>query len=595
MILCSSCGTLNHGTAKFCKVCGTAFVASGTDILACSVCGKPLRTEAHFCSHCGKSVADSHKAQSQLCSSCGALLRPDARFCKHCGTPLARIEEGPRCPSCGESLRPGVHFCRTCGASLDTEEDRFSESALSSLSPISDKDRSGVGALLLKQMVADRYLVLEKVAEGGMGAIYKAQDQRLSNKVVALKEIAEAAIAQDEREDIIASFSREAQLLARLSHPNLVRVTDLLDEGTYHYMVMEFVVGQTLEQILNTQQGPFSEAQVLVWAKQLCDVLHYLHSQSPPIIYRDIKPSNVMIVTGSEQVKLIDFGIARFYKPGKRKDTIQFGTDGYAPPEQYGSTQTDPRADVYALGAMLHQLLSRRDPQTKLFEFPPLRQLNSSVSRRVESAVQKAVEMLPDDRHPSMVEFWQALSNEPLPSGEILAPAIDLAVPINGDAQPEIVLDNVKTMPILPLGRIPQQTAGTISRVLVIPPGNSARLTTNAPWIHVQPDTLEQTGGSIEVSVKPHTLPVGHLHLDGNWLRRWWSWHTSRLVPVEREHQGLITVQYDDNTIEQYPVSVIIQPGQITIIVGWILTIGLLMLEVTIPIGVFLVLLSSLW
>ena len=594
MIPCPNCETLNHDTAKFCKVCGATLIVPVSEATTCPVCGKQLRAGARFCSYCGQPIAASPVTplQTRSCPYCGAVLRSNACFCKSCGKSLLELEAVRLCPSCGGYLPADAHFCRICGAPIDGRDDQVFDAISSFPSLTGDKNSFGADGLSPIQVIAERYWVLERVAKGGMGAIYKAQDHRLNNKVVALKEISELSIAQEEREDIIASFTREAELLARLRHPNLVRVTDLLHEGTYHYMIMEFVIGQTLEQILNSCQRPVPEARVLVWAKQLCEVLFYLHNQDPPIIYRDIKPSNIMIVTDSEQIKLIDFGIARFYKPGKRKDTIQFGTDGYAPPEQYGSTQTDIRADVYALGAMLHQLLSLRDPQSKLFEFPPLRKLNPSISVRVEAAIQKAVEPLRENRHASMLEFWQALSGELLDPEEIFTPAVDAARLVEDSPYLESAPDHVETMPILPLGGISRGAAEIVRRVLVIPPGNAARVSTSAPWIDVQPESIEENGGPVEVSIRPHKLSIGHLQLEGNWLRRWWGWHTSRLAPIACEHQGLVVVHYDDDTIERYPISVTIQPGHLEAIFGWVLTIGLLVLEVVIPLGVLLILLS---
>lgn len=593
MTLCPKCGTTNQDAAKFCKVCGAALGPTGGSV--CSACGRPLRPGAVFCSSCGHTVTDPRSVSSevQLCPHCGVTLRADARFCKFCGKALTETAAELVCPVCGGQLRAGVRFCRICGATVDAGHRQ--SPAMTSVPPPSPvrQSASGVNVPQSKQVIAGRYRILEKVAQGGMGAIYKAQDQRLNNKVVALKEVAEAAIAPEEREGVIASFKREAELLGRLHHPNLVRVTDLFPESIYHYMVMEFVNGATLEQLLNARQNPFPEAQVLGWAKQLCEVLQYLHSQEPPIIYRDIKPSNIMIVAGSEQIKLIDFGIARFYKPGKRKDTIQFGTDGYAPPEQYGSTQTDIRADVYALGAMLHQLLTLRDPQTKLFEFPSVRQLNPAISPRVEAAIQRALEGRRDARHASMAEFWQALSNDALTSGKMSAPPVSMTPLPDENVQPTPEIGAGKTMPTLTLGSVPRGTVGVINRVLAIPAGSPARLSVSVPWIVVQPDTLDQGGGAVEVQVSPGTLGIDHLQLDGNWLRRWWGWHTARLVPVAREHRGLVLVHYEEPGVEQYPISIIIQPTPLMSLVGWGLTIGLLLLEVGIPIGLLLALLAG--
>ncbi|MGC9346530.1 MAG: protein kinase domain-containing protein, partial [Anaerolineae bacterium] len=363
----------------------------------------------------GSSVQDSSSPQL-TCPFCGAAFRERSRFCNQCGHPLPSPDEVPsskevapqvpelRCPQCGGRLRPGARFCRKCGAPTTPIETAAASQDRPTWPP--PTSGFGTGSLLPMQTIAGRYLILEKIAQGGMGAIYKAQDQRLQGKIVVIKEMSETAIVPSERESVLESFTREAELLARLDHPNLVKVTDYLQEGERHYMVMEFIEGNTLQNLLESCIDPFQEEQVLDWAEQLCSVLAFLHSQSPPIVYRDMKPGNIMISEDGNQVKLIDFGIARFYKPGKRRDTIQFGTDGYAPPEQYGKAQTDARADVYALGATLHQLLTLRDPGDQLFHFDTVRRHTKSVSTRVNDAIAKAVEMNKERRHQSMEELW---------------------------------------------------------------------------------------------------------------------------------------------------------------------------------------------
>src|SRR5690242_20652125 len=180
---------------------------------------------------------------------------------------------------------------------------------------------------------------------------------------------------------------------------------------------MEFIAGRTLLETLRRAGGRLPVAQALDYADQLCDVLAYLHSQNPPIIYRDLKPSNVMIVgeepgavesplsvvrsqsprttdkgprTANTQLVLIDFGIARFYRPGQAGDTAIYGTTGYAPPEQYGRGQTDARTDIYALGVLLHQLLTGHDPTSTPFALPPPRTLNATIPPQIAAAITRA-------------------------------------------------------------------------------------------------------------------------------------------------------------------------------------------------------------
>jgi len=172
--------------------------------------------------------------------------------------------------------------------------------------------------------------------------------------------------------------------------------------------VMDFIEGQTLGQLLSQRTAPFTEAEVLDWAGQLCDVLSYLHAQHPPVIFRDLKPDNIMLAP-DRRIKLIDFGIARLFKPGQLKDTRRFGTPGFAPPEQYGQGQTDARSDVYALGVTLHHLLTKYDPSITPFALPKVRQLNPAVSARTEAAIERAIQLDPTHRLQSAAELKQAV------------------------------------------------------------------------------------------------------------------------------------------------------------------------------------------
>jgi serine/threonine-protein kinase len=224
-----------------------------------------------------------------------------------------------------------------------------------------------------------------------------------------MKEMSDTAIANPiDRQQAISAFRREAQLLAAQDHSNLPSVADFFSEGGCHYLVMDFVEGETLESVLSRQATPFSEAEVLDWASQLCDVLCYLHAQRPPVIFRDLKPGNIMLARDG-RLKLIDFGIARFFKPGQPGDTVCFGTPGYSPPEQYGRGQTDHRSDIYALGVTLHQLLTNHDPGATPFALPKVRQLNPSISPGTEAAINRATQLNPTRRFQSITEMKQAL------------------------------------------------------------------------------------------------------------------------------------------------------------------------------------------
>jgi serine/threonine-protein kinase len=285
---------------------------------------------------------------------------------------------------------------------------------------------TGTGMLPPQFVLSGRYVILRRVGKGGMGAVYQAADNRIAGKTWAVKEMSDAAITNPlEKQQAQDAFRQEAQLLSLLEHSNLPKVVDHFSEKGKQYLVMDFIQGETLEERMEQGQGEsLSQEKVLAWGSQLCDVLDYLHSQNPPLIFRDLKPANVM-VTSDDVVKLIDFGIARVFKVGKSTDTSYFGTAGYAPKEQFGKGQTDARSDVYALGATLHHLLTGADPADEPFHFEDIRQLNDRVSVEVADAVMKAVQYEPADRWQSVAEMKAALTQQttkPRPQPKIAPP-----------------------------------------------------------------------------------------------------------------------------------------------------------------------------
>ncbi len=317
------------------------------------------------------------------------------------------------CPNCGITNRVTARFCQNCASPLQSDPTLFGPAT---------------GLLTPQSMLSSRYIILRKVGEGGMAAVYQVTDARISGKVWAIKEMSDAAITNPlDRQEATDAFRREAEVLSNLTHPNIPRVTDFFSESGKQYLVMEFVEGETVEDILERQKRPLAEAKVRSWAEQICDVLAYLHAQNPPVIFRDLKPSNIM-VDQAGSVKLIDFGIVRFFQPGKTKDTIAFGTTGYAPPEQYGKGQTDGRSDIYALGATLHHLLTNHDPALTPFQFKPVRTFNPKVSATMEAVVMRALEQDPTRRWPNAKEMRQAMAGIELPA--VQSPRVPAPVPI---------------------------------------------------------------------------------------------------------------------------------------------------------------------
>ena len=281
--------------------------------------------------------------------------------------------------------------------------------------------------LALGTVLRSRYRIVELVGQGGMGAVYRAEDLRLEGRQCAIKEIqleAEASFATQSREQ----FHREASVLARLDHPNLPKVSDYFSEGGRDYLVMDFVAGRNLKEIMDEarRQGQFlEEKQVLAWTDQLCDALQYLHSQDPPILHRDVKPANIRL-TPAGTLKLVDFGLVKLLAPDDSR-TITIlqgrGTIQYTPLEQYGGDMghTDVRSDIYSLGATLYHLLTNHPPADAKQRFlepdslPSPRSLNPRLSLRTERAILRALEMHPNERLASVAEFRVELHSSPLP------------------------------------------------------------------------------------------------------------------------------------------------------------------------------------
>jgi serine/threonine protein kinase len=245
------------------------------------------------------------------------------------------------------------------------------------------------GPLNPGKLLANRYLVERMLGGGGMGVVYLARDQRLANRPCAIKEMVDHFIDQQQRLEANDYFAREADTLAQLKHQAIPAITDRFDDQNRHYLVMEYVEGRNLEEELAARGGdPLPEGLVIDIVRQLCDVLGYLHNMTPPVVYRDMKPSNVML-TPKGRVVLVDFGIARLFKAARKGTMI--GTLGFAPPEQYKG-EVDPRSDIYSLAATMHYMLTARDPEKfPPFSFPKLRELRPDASSNLAAAIDSAL------------------------------------------------------------------------------------------------------------------------------------------------------------------------------------------------------------
>ena len=352
----------------YCKVCGSA---NRTNAKYCFSCGQPILNESPLLqiSTVANGVGTSNPATLN-CITCGATNRANANNCNRCGTPL-KITSNVIPPHNTDTLAPNY---------------------------------------LLNQ----RYQIISQLGKGGMGTVYKTKDTKFdgSDRLVAVKALSLSGLSQKEITKATAAFKQEAHMLAGLRHPSLPRIYDHFNEGEHWYLVMDFIDGETLEDYLNRASGrrlPFGK--VLYMGIQLCKVLEYLHNHTPPIIFRDLKPLNVMITPDGEYLYLIDFGIARHFKPGKAKDTTPLGTWGYAAPEQAGRSQTTHKSDIYSLGATLHQLLSGDDPAQSPFQFAPLQLESKSAAYDFDKLIIQMLDMDPSKRPDSMTIIKQKLEN----------------------------------------------------------------------------------------------------------------------------------------------------------------------------------------
>ena len=333
----------------------------------------------------------------------------------------------------------------------------------------------GIGTVLNK-----RYRIVRLVGGGGMAWVYQVEELPAgSGKLWALKELRPQTQDKAERATARKLFEQEAKLLRNLEHMNLPKISDVFEENGRACLVMEFVWGESLEKRLEATNAPLLETDVLKWAIQLCEALHYLHTRQPPIIFRDMKPSNVM-VSNTGLVKLIDFGIARTYKVGKKRDTVAMGSENYAAPEQWGKGQTDARSDVYGLGATMYHLLANMAPTPAFLpsEPLPLGNYNGALSKKTIALVEKAMARARQDRFQSAMEMRAALV-EALPVRYI----------------PPVMPAEPRTLP-QPVPPVPKyQPAGNP------PPGTLSQATS-------MPRTELQSAPTVQTAPQPQHVPV---------------------------------------------------------------------------------------
>lgn len=260
--------------------------------------------------------------------------------------------------------------------------------------------------------VIEGYEIIDTIGTGAMSTVYLGKKD---GNNYALKELKSEFSSTDEEKILINAFHREADLLFTIEHPGIPRFYKSFRHSGKSYIVMEYIKGTALEDIIKGSTSPFEEQKALHFTIQICEILCYLHNLSPePVIYRDLKPSNIIITEG-DTVRLIDFGVARRYDPSKDCDTVRLGTPGYAAPEQCRKNgQSIPQSDIYALGVVLHQLLTLYDPSITPFKLPAVRSLNTAVSEQMEDMIKKAINLDSRDRYidtglfrDEMVEYYE--------------------------------------------------------------------------------------------------------------------------------------------------------------------------------------------
>ena len=261
--------------------------------------------------------------------------------------------------------------------------------------------------LEIGSLVDGKYKILNKIGQGGMSTVYLAMNER-ANKQWAIKEVRKDGVSN--YEIVKQSLIVETDMLKQLSHPYLPSIVDVIDEEESFLIVMDYIEGNPLSLALQ-EYGPQPQEYVIEWARQLCDVLGYLHSRKPAIIYRDLKPGNIMLRPDGTII-LIDFGTARQYKRAGKEDTTCLGTRGYAAPEQFGGQgQTDARTDIYCLGTTLYHLVTGHNPCEPPYELYPIRHWNPSLSQGLEQIISKCTQMNPADRYQSCAEVRYALEH----------------------------------------------------------------------------------------------------------------------------------------------------------------------------------------
>lgn len=364
---CPSCGSPMQVAAQ----ASSSTAAGATQaVTACPVCGTSIQPGTEFCPNCGAPIAEvagsapagdgasaPAVATAVKCSVCGAQIPPNEEYCLLCGAPRSVAAETPEssaeasatpdCPNCGAHLRPGAKFCKECGQ-------RFT-----SMATAKPQAESGLSALKVGQVIAGRYKITKVIGGGGMGAVFKGVDTNLTTRQEPEgRPVAVKAILNTSDPELLAAAVEEREMLVRLDHPNIVRIYDIIQEGGLPFIVMAFVKGTSWKEMYDKNGGPLPESEALRLMLGIRGSFEYLHHRTPPVVYRDFKPGNVIQVeepNGEKRQVLIDLGTAIEYIPGQKQEA--WGTVGFAPPEIGGICEQPPTMDLFGLTSTLAAIL----------------------------------------------------------------------------------------------------------------------------------------------------------------------------------------------------------------------------------------------
>src|ERR1044071_4202663 len=371
---------------------------------ACINCGANIASEENFCGTCGARQTRDPMGVSGIG---GTSQSGDGGGVSHYSQKLG---DGNSTMAPSDELRK--QSAKGTGELAESEESPGETSRAGDAPPRRQKPKALAGGKVLNH----RYEIVRRIGGGGMGAVYLAKDKNLGDAARAVKEMIESHLDDAQHEKAIADFKRESLLLTELEHPCIPTVYDYFyeDISERFFLVMKFIPGSDLASRLRAAPGGrVDELTVAEWGVQVADVLHYLHTRPQPIIYRDLKPANLMLDSNTNRIMLIDFGIARWVNK-KEKGVTAVGTMGYAPPELF-SGQADPRVDIYSLGATMFHLVTGSDPQDNpllIFDFtknPRPRQINPALSSEMERLLVHAVEYKPEHRFQSGAEMRESL------------------------------------------------------------------------------------------------------------------------------------------------------------------------------------------